>query len=417
MVGVDRRACPECGELVEVHEGFPHWCECGWNLIPPRVSAGRAERVSLAVAKRLDRRLGRTVAASDLAPQLTAAKSAAFAISGLVYLAAIGLFVGGIALAVATLSLLGIFIGLGLAILGFVMRPRLGKIPPDPQVDRQNAPMLHGLIDEIAAALHTKPIDVLIIDQDFNASWSVVGLRRKRVLRLGLPLLMALDPQERVAVIAHELAHARNGDAARSFLVGGALQALEELFTSLRSGAGTLGYSDFRILEWVSRGLLWILSQPIAGLYYTLALLLLRDSHRAEYLADALAARVAGTAAEIGSDEKLLLSSLFETAALHAGRSDSRGVFEDLSRLMRDVPARERERRRRLARIEGVRLSSTHPPTARRMELLETRPSEPGRVFLDPDRAAAIDRELDPLRASIAASVADDYRAALYGLT
>ena len=76
------------------------------------------------------------------------------------------------------------------------------------------------------APLVAKGYHVVGIDRDYNASWSIVGARRRRILRLGLPLLVALDPQERVALIAHELAHARNGDASRSFVVGGALTEL-----------------------------------------------------------------------------------------------------------------------------------------------------------------------------------------------
>ncbi len=125
---------------------------------------------------------------------------------------------------------------------------------------------------------------------------------------------------------------------------------------------------------------------------------------------------MAGTAAEIGLKEKLLLSSLFETAALRVGRDGGNDLFADLARLVDDVPPRERERRRRLARLEGVRLSASHPPTARRLDLLEARPPEPGQHFLDSEGTVAIDRELEPLRDVIAARVADNYRADLYGL-
>ena len=34
-------------------------------------------------------------------------------------------------------------------------------------------------------------------------------------MRLGLPLVSVLEPQERVALIAHEIAHDVNGDPAR----------------------------------------------------------------------------------------------------------------------------------------------------------------------------------------------------------
>src|SRR5438094_618563 len=70
------------------------------------------------------------------------------------------------------------------------------------------------------------PPDALVISASFNAEWAVLGWRRRRTLTLGLPLLTVLPPQPRAALIAHELAHARNGDSTRGFFVGGAINAL-----------------------------------------------------------------------------------------------------------------------------------------------------------------------------------------------
>ncbi len=47
-------------------------------------------------------------------------------------------------------------------------------------------------------------------------------------MRLGLPLLAILDNQEKIALIAHELAHDVNGDPARTFFIGAAVGALIE---------------------------------------------------------------------------------------------------------------------------------------------------------------------------------------------
>ena len=51
------------------------------------------------------------------------------------------------------------------------------------------------------------------------------------------------------------------------------------------------------------------------------------------------------------------------------------------------------------------------------MGLLETRASETGKALVDPDRALAVQRELEHFKAPIAAAVRDDYRSALYGLS
>jgi heat shock protein HtpX len=229
-----------------------------------------------------------------------------------------------------------------------------------------------------------------------------------------LPLLTALDPQERVALIAHELAHARNGDSTRSFVVGGALNTIGEVYDSLMNSGGALASSDAAIVEWLTRGILWLLARPVLGLYYLLRLLLLRDSQRAEYLADALGARVAGTAAEIRVDEKMLLAPIFETVAHRSLHEPEADFFGQLRAAMRAVPEREFERRRQLARLVGTRLSATHPPTARRLELIESRRLEPGELLLSDEVSRQIDQELQPLGAILGPRIVDEYRDALY---
>jgi hypothetical protein len=62
---------------------------------------------------------------------MTPAKAAAYAISALVYLVAAVLVVGGLWLAVAARSFLGIFLGLALFGMGVFMRPRFWKPPTD----------------------------------------------------------------------------------------------------------------------------------------------------------------------------------------------------------------------------------------------------------------------------------------------
>jgi hypothetical protein len=45
-------------------------------------------------------------------------------------------------------------------------------------VSRSETPTLHQLIDEVAVALETRPVDLVVIDDDYNAAWSIVGVRR-----------------------------------------------------------------------------------------------------------------------------------------------------------------------------------------------------------------------------------------------
>ena len=75
----------------------------------------------------------------------------------------------------------------------------------------------------------------------------------------------------------------------------------------------------------------------------------------------------------------LVVSGIAE--AQSSGEPD---LFDSLAQAVRAVPAREIERRRRVARLADSRLDATHPPTGSRIELLEaTTPDSPIRRFLD----------------------------------
>lgn len=298
----------------------------------------------------------------------------------------------------------------------WLMRPRLGRVPRENLVSREDATELYSLVDDVAAALGTTRVDVIVVSADYNASWEVVGLRRRRVLTLGLPLLAALGPHERVALVAHELAHGRNGDSRRGLFVGSAVGALEELSILLAPEAYTTS-SELGIIEPVVNAILWVLSLPPRALLLLEMHLLLHDMQRAEYLADALAAEVAGTDAVVAAHEKLLLGSILDSfvrRSLQLREAEPGDLFVDLRALLAAVPERERERRRRVARLEETRLDVTHPATGHRISLLEDREAVPARVALSAERSAAIDAELKRFEPGFGQQIFDSARDALY---
>jgi Zn-dependent protease with chaperone function len=210
---------------------------------------------------------------------------------------------------------------------------------------------------------------------------------------LGLPLVTVLSPAERVALVAHELAHGRNGDSRRGLFVGSAVQGLVELYELLAPSGGESA------LDVLHAAVFWPLSRPILWLLHLESHLLLQDAQRAEYLADALAAEVAGTDAVVALSESLLLAPSF---------------FTELDDMVGRVDSRERDRRRRIARLESSRLDATHPPTALRIELLEQRPRLSASVRLSPDSSAAIDAELGDNRPHLADALIDEQRDRIY---
>ena len=355
-------------------------------------------------------------AADELQPRVTPAKALAYALAFLVHTMTLGLATLGLLLILLPFPHpFGIAGGLVLLGLAFVMRPRLGASPTDGLVSPAEAPQLHELVRRVAAELSVRGPDTIVVEDDYNASWAVVGVRRTRVLSLGLPLLAALRPQERVALIAHELAHARNGDATEGLVVGSAVQALAELYNAVAPGAD-VETDELAFAEVLAKPFMWALSRPILGALLLELHLLNRDSQRAEYLADALAAKVAGTPAMIATHEKLLLASTFAGVVQRLAHDGARphDLVAEISAAFGAVPPREVERRRRAARLEEARLDVTHPPTGMRIALLESRPENAALVDLSEAASAAIDEELRPYAAQAQRRLMDEYRASLY---
>jgi Zn-dependent protease with chaperone function len=366
-----------------------------------------------------ERLVERLLAADRLEPRLTPARVGAYAVATFVHLLALALAVVGIGLIVLAFpNAFAIVTGLIAVGIAFLMRPRLGKPPEEDVLERPQAPTSYALADDVARSLAVAPMDAIVTTPEFNASWAVLGARRQRVLTIGLPLFAILEPQERVALIAHELAHARNGDATRGLVVGSAVRSLAEFYWVIgpEDFGGAREWGELAILERVVNLLLWLLSRPVLALLLLQLHLVLRDSQRAEFLADALAAKVAGTRATISLHEKLFLESTVWDAMRQAAhvRDGEALLFARIRSLARDVPERERERRRRTARLEDARLDATHPPTAHRIRLLEARPQSEPDVTLDGDTSAHIDAELAAREMEAESTLVDTYRESLY---
>ncbi len=111
----------------------------------------------------------------------------------------------------------------------WVLRPRIPQFTAFSDiVTRAEFPTLFRIIDDITTILHGGEIDTVLIDEEFNAGFGRYGLQWKRLLELGLPLLTILEPQERIAILSHELAHGVNGDPARGFVMQTTISTLVE---------------------------------------------------------------------------------------------------------------------------------------------------------------------------------------------
>jgi Zn-dependent protease with chaperone function len=418
------RSCPDCGGEVPVLAGFPDWCDaCGWNVrapAPPWRSGHPVDRAMAAIGRRSGDRLARELrAARELRSRWSAARLTAYAIAALVVLASAGLVAAGIAaLAYGGLNPVTVLIGALLIGLGWLLRPRLGRLDHTHAVAAEAAPELHALVADVAAALGIRAPDVVALTPEFNAHWAVAGLRRRRALSIGTPLLAVLRGPALVALVAHEAGHERNGDARRGLLVGSAVDGLAALYDALVPDphAHRIGDDLLDAAAPLARAFQRIVALPVLGVLTLEAQLLLRDSRRAEFVADARAAEVAGTAGVVALHERLLLRSTYKLTVQRViqGGGGAAGLFAELRAAFDAVPPREHARRRAVARLEASRLDETHPPTGMRIGLLEDRPPCPGTVHIDQAREARLDAELAALSPALEAELLDRERGLLY---
>lgn len=217
--------CPNCGWTGEFDNRFTQWCEsCGFNADtepqkPRKRWAARREARARARAEQLCEELS---TAGDLRPT-SAARIAVFVVATLVHLVTVALVIASI-LAIRTWSAkywwgwplggIGILVAIG-------VRPQLWRVLRKPRgmeacMTRAQAPALFGLLDRCAAQVQAPVPDYVLMDSRFNATTRNIGLRRERLLTLGVPLWAVLDGPERVALLGHELGHHVNRDLTRT---------------------------------------------------------------------------------------------------------------------------------------------------------------------------------------------------------
>jgi heat shock protein HtpX len=199
-----------------------------------------------------------------------------------------------------------------------------------------------------------------------------------------------LDDQEKVALVAHELAHSVNGDFLRGFIVGSALNSLRSW--SRIAGAG------MKRRSFVSAIMLPLYLLSAAG-FSILQRLLLYESRRAEYFADALAAEVAGSDATIGGLNKLNFSGDFPgfVSTLVEIRSEPDTLFERFRSYIATSltnPAKMQQLDNDM-RLRDSFYNWTHPPLAYRKRFLQEHHVPLAKLDLSSDEATQLKREFE----------------------
>lgn len=415
------RPCPECGSIVPVHYGYVTWCDgCGWNLKPEVISESRT--LFGEIYRKLSRRLSkdlfnRMLREEALAPRFTFSGALAFLIAAAVHaVTAVFLLAGGAFVLLGWPNILLVALGLLCLCIAIAARPRIVKAPDEGLLPRDSFPALYKLADDVADAMGAKRMDHIVVSIDFNASFVRAGWRRKRYLEIGLPLFAIQSNAERVALLGHEIGHSANGDNGRRFFVVSAMETLEVWYglirphTLLSSESGMPGFVMLPV-----NLLLYGVAGMIRGWIWALVHLLFRNSQRAEYLADSLAAVVAGDQAAVGLGEMLYRGGLYDYVVQRVANSNGQlRLFDELGHQMSIIPERELERIRRVSLLPESRIDTTHPPTAYRISFLEQRSKGEPKVVIAPEDSRLLEQELASLHDVVERSVLDRYRDSLY---
>ena len=119
------------------------------------------------------------------------------------------------------------------AFLGVVSLVILAEFAPSDEIDedqpllaRTDLPETFEILDTLCRAAGTAPLDAVMILPEVNAfAMQEEAGEQRRVLGLGAPLLILMEPERALAVIAHEIAHFAQEDTTENRLADRALGA------------------------------------------------------------------------------------------------------------------------------------------------------------------------------------------------
>lgn len=316
---------------------------------------------------------------------------------------------GVLILAWSNWSIFAIVISAALLGLAVLMRPRLGRVPEE-TIDPAAAPTLYGLVNRVAERVGTRPVWRIVLDPDFNAAFGVVGWRRRRVLVIGYPLWNLLAPQERVALLGHELGHSVNGDHRRGLLVGSSLRSLVDLYVTLRTTSGEQETLIGMVVSALSRLVTWVLAMPVLGLVLLQERLLAQSGQRAEYYADHLAAGIAGPAHTMSMLEKLRLAEPAMAALGTAVIRRDEDIWASGRAWLAGRSAADQARLSAHDEASPHRIDASHPKTRLRVGAIRARAYGGDVLVLNSSESARIDGELVPLLPGVTREIRDAAR-------
>ncbi|MFD2328675.1 M48 family metallopeptidase [Cohnella sp. GCM10020058] len=400
--------CPNCGAAMQVNPGFVTWCPaCNWNIDPDRADgrrslAGRLNRIL--GQKSVDALRSQVLAESGMTYKWSWRTFAAYVFSAAVHLLSLYCY-SRVVIHLYTMRTIGdLFFGMVFLIISLNLFPPVRKLPK-PLLDRSRYPAIYRVLDELAEGLGATRVDHVIAVRDYTAFLTTAGWRRRRIVGIGLPLFAALAPEEKIAILAHEMAHHANRDITRRWFVGSAWRTLAVWHNMVAPNPNNP--TLWPRLYWVRVQLAKLVFWP----WYLLGLSVWRESQQAEYYADRSAAELVGTEPMRSSLQKFHLGPTFILTVERLARFKfNRNLFDEFRSRIAHVPDIEKLRLDRLLHSETARADTTHPPTAYRLAYLDSRPCPPT-LRLSATLIAEMEAEFAELEREMQNGLLDDYKA------
>jgi heat shock protein HtpX len=407
MTVITEDVCPRCATgLTRLTDEEP-WCgACEWNLdtFPVPDSATWVWRRIIAKDKAAGFASDRLLATSAQNAEVRTAYRWLVSVSAALVVVVLGVAGAGIYLLIGGALLVTKFLGLLLVALAVVIRPRLYPRLKTTLADvsfvlePRHAPELHRLIGQVAAQIGAPPPDILAIGYSWEAWTTVAGLRRKKVLYLGIPLLLAIQPAELVALLGHELGHLKHEDTKRRILTYPALSTFGRLSRMVRPpqvnparlGLGAVPYLAWKLAGGALSLLLWWIH---AGLNVVGS----RDRRRVELRADAMAVQAAGSAAATDmidvAASVLMLSGYVQH---HVPKGEAADSWRRFLLTVREREADGMPMRRQLSIRREASLFASHPAPGRRHQWMTSQPPREPAIRVDETAAKRIESEIKP---------------------
>lgn len=249
------------------------------------------------------------------------------------------------------------------------------EAPDGVRITPKQAPALFESLERIRRKIKGPPIHDVYLDAEFNASigqrprWGLFGGARNH-LTLGLPLLMAVDRQRLLAVLAHEYGHLRGDHGRFAAWIYRTRLSWARLHESLRHDDGVVGTATQGFLR-------WYFPRFVARTFA----LARQDEYEADRIAGKLLGRDVAAAAlmEIAIKGDWLAEAFWPAhwrdaahAALPVGPYSA---MRDQLRLAPPDNFARRSLRQALKRLSDV--DDTHPVLRDRLEALDARPVLP----------------------------------------